>query len=118
MTKTTHTTRQLSPQDLLQLNTNEDFEGIYICYNCTKNKHHVSFSGSVIQDAQKLLSGGGNQAVYNDYLNGDNMQITLRPLEGSGLYSLVRMAQHYIDRYGANQDDYAPTQNVELEYEK
>ena len=46
-------------------------------------------------------------AVFQDYRNGDMFSITIRPLEGSGLYTLVTLAQHYIDRYGANGDTYA-----------
>lgn len=84
-----------------------NIEGICICHNCTKNRYHIGMSSNVYDLAQRMFVGEANQAVYTDYQNGDTFSVTIRPLEGSGLYTLVTLAQHYIDRYGANEDTYA-----------
>lgn len=96
----------LTPRQLLS-SQYPDIEGICICHNCTKHRYHIGMSPHVYTLAQRVFSGEANQAVYQDYQNGDEFSITIRPLEGSGLYTLVTLAQHYIDRYGANEDTYA-----------
>ncbi len=103
--------RDIKPVTLtpVQLLSNEypDIEGIYICYNSTKHRYHIGMSDHVYAMAQRVFAGEANKAVYQDYRNGDAFSVTIRPLEGSGLYTLVTLAQHYIDRYGANEDTYA-----------
>lgn len=81
-------------------------EGIYICHNTTKQQYHIGMSNNVYLMAKRVFLGECNQAVFQDYQSGDSFSVTIRPLEGSGLYSLVTLAQHYIDRYGANEDAY------------
>ncbi len=97
----------LTPQKLLAAKDAPDFEGIYICHNSTKQRYHIGMSSHVYKMAQRIFEGEANQAVYQDYKNGDTFTITIRPLEGSGLYTLVTLAEHYIDRYSANEGDYA-----------
>lgn len=96
----------LTPMQLLSREFPE-VEGIYICYNSTKHQYHIGMSESVYITAKRVFAGEVNKAVFDDYRQGDKFSITIRPLEGSGLYTLVNLAQHYIDRYGANEGAYA-----------
>ena len=96
----------LTPEQLLA-DEYPAVEGIYICHNTTKHRYHIGMSNHVYSMAQKIFAGEANKAVFQDYQDGDSFSVTIRPLEGSGLYTLVTLAQHYIDRYGANEDTYA-----------
>lgn len=96
----------LTPEQLLAADA-PDIEGIYICHNTTQHRYHIGMSDHVYAMAKRVFTGESNKSVYQDYRNGDSFSITIRPLEGSGLYTLVTLAQHYIDRYGANEDTYA-----------
>lgn len=96
----------LTPEQLLATEA-PAIEGIYICYNSTKHRYHIGMSNHVYSMAQRIFAGEANKSVYEDFRNGDSFSVTIRPLEGSGLYTLVTLAQHYIDRYGANEDTYA-----------
>ena len=96
----------LTPEQLLEA-TFPVMPGIFIAHNTTQQRYHIRMSDGVYQLAQRLFRGYENQNVYRDFQNGDKFSITIRPLESSGLYSLVTLAQHYIDRYCANEDNYA-----------
>lgn len=96
----------LSPESLLK-GKYDAISGIYICQNTTSAKCHIGLSDDVYLAAQNVFKGNGNQAVYDDFCEGHTFSVTIRPLVSSGLYTLATLAEHYIDRYNANEGDYA-----------
>lgn len=96
----------LSPQSLLN-GQYDAIPGIYICQNTTSAKCHIGLSDDVYRAAQNVFAGNGNRAVYEDFRDGHIFSVTIRPLVSSGLYTLATLAEHYIDRYNANEGSYA-----------
>ncbi len=86
-----------------------EFAGVYIIYNETKDMYYVGQSKHVLARVNSHLTGHGNGDVYADYKYGDNIAITLIPLEGSGYGNLNTLEKDTIDLYDAYNKGYNRT---------
>ncbi|MBR3245048.1 MAG: GIY-YIG nuclease family protein [Parasporobacterium sp.] len=78
-----------------------DFVGVYVLYNKTKDMFYVGQSKNVYKRVSNHLNGKGNGDVYADFKYGNHFTIRVIPLAGSGYTSLNQLERHYIDYYKA-----------------
>ena len=90
-----------------------EFDGVYIIYNITKDMYYVGQSKHVMARVNSHLTGHGNGDVYADYKYGDEFEITLIPLKESGYSSLNAMEKDTIDMYDAYTKGYNRTRGNE-----
>ena len=99
--------KECSPQEFFELRKgSEDFEGVYIIHNITKDKYYVGQSVHVLQRVNKHMTGYGNGDVYADYKYGDRFTIKCLSLEKSVYSSLDRLEKDFIERYDAKEHGY------------
>lgn len=102
--------RKLQPEDLARLKREaEDFQGVYVIHNESRNIYYVGQSVHVLQRAARHFSGYGNGDVYADYKYGDRFSVRFVSLKGSGYKSLDKLEKDYIERYRANESGYNRT---------
>ena len=87
----------------------EDFAGIYIIYNESKDMYYVGQSVHVLQRVSKHFHGYGNGDVYADYKFGDRFVIQFLSLSESGYLCLDTLEKDYIERYNAAECGYNRT---------
>lgn len=87
----------------------DDFVGVYIIYNKTKNMYYVGQAKKVLQRANQHFTGHGNGDVYADYKYGDEFTIKTIPLNTSGYSSLDALEKDTIRAYDAFSKGYNKT---------
>lgn len=87
----------------------QDFPGVYIIYNKTKNMYYVGQSVNTFERVNKHFTGKGNGDVYADYKYGDDFTLKLIRLEGSGFPSLNALEKQTIATYNAFSKGYNKT---------
>ena len=116
-------TIELTPEEFLQLRKDglpkngktrynalsENFAGVYVLYNQTKNMYYVGQGQRVLSRVNAHFTGKGNGDVYADYKYGDLFTITLFALEESGFSSLNELEREAISAYGAYANGYNKT---------
>lgn len=91
------------------ISTDQDFEGIYILYNQTKQMYYIGQSKNVIKRVNTHFTGKGNGDVYADYKYGDDFVINMLSLSKSGYTSLNALERDAIDTYQAYSKGYNKT---------
>lgn len=89
--------------------SDEEFSGVYILINKTKNKSYVGQGKRVLDRINQHLTGSGNGDVYVDYRNGDQFSIQTIPLSGSGYKTLDALERDTIQSYNAYDSGYNKT---------
>lgn len=84
----------------------EDFTGVYIIFNKTKNMYYVGQAKKVIQRVNNHFAGRGNGDVYADFKYGDDFTIRTIALNSSGYTSLDRLEKDTIAAYNAYSEGY------------
>ena len=88
------------------ISTSEDFSGVYILYNHTKNMYYVGQSVKVLRRVNAHFTGHGNGDVYADYKYGNNFTIKMIELQKSGFKTLNELERHTIKTYNAFSQGY------------
>lgn len=91
------------------ISTSQDFEGVYILFNHTKDKYYVGQGIRVFQRVNSHFTGHGNGDVYADYKYGDTFTIKMIALSSSGFKTLNELERHTIATYGAYKRGYNRT---------
>ncbi len=91
------------------ISTLEDFVGVYVLYNETKNLYYVGQAKKVLQRVNAHFTGHGNGDVYADYKYGDSFKIRTISLVNSGYTSLDRLEKETIASYDAYSKGYNKT---------
>ena len=86
-----------------------EFAGVYILYNTTKNMYYVGQSKHVMSRIYSHLTGHGNGDVYADYKYGDEFSIKLISLQGSGYSTLNALERDTISAYDSYANGYNKT---------
>ena len=87
----------------------QNFAGVYVLYNQTKNMYYVGQGQRVLDRVNSHFTGKGNGDVYADYKYGDAFTITTFALEESGYSSLNELERSAIEAYGAFAHGYNKT---------
>ena len=87
----------------------QDFAGVYILFNKTKNMYYVGQSKKVISRVNDHFRGKGNGDVYADYVYNNEFTIKIISLESSGYNSLDTLERHMISHYKAFSKGYNKT---------
>lgn len=74
----------------------DDFPGVYIIRNLTKNKCCVGQSSKVLYRASKHITGYGNLDLYKDIRDGDEVTVKCIGLKDSGFESLDELERECI----------------------
>lgn len=79
----------------------QNFAGVYILYNATKNIYYVGQGKGVLDRINAHFTGRGNGDIYADYKYGDIFTIRTIALAGSGYTSLNELERDTIATYHA-----------------
>lgn len=91
------------------ISTRNDFAGVYILYNHTKNMYYVGQGKKVFQRVNSHFTGHGNGDVYADYKYGDKFTIKMIALANSGFGTLNELERNAITTYNAYAKGYNKT---------
>ncbi|MBQ6367492.1 MAG: GIY-YIG nuclease family protein [Erysipelotrichaceae bacterium] len=113
---------ELSPKEFLNLRKStlkgrgkysskiaDDYVGVYIIYNETKNMYYVGQAKKVMQRVNAHFTGHGNGDVYADYKFGDKFTIKTIAFNTSGYNSLDKLEKDTIEAYSAFSRGYNKT---------
>ena len=89
--------------------SSNDFTGVYILHNCTKDLYYVGQGKKVFQRVYNHFTGHGNGDVYADYKYGDHFTISMLSLTKSGYNSLNDLEREMIYAYDAYTKGYNRT---------
>lgn len=92
----------------LRKHTN-DFAGVYVLYNLSKDKYYVGQSKNVMSRVNNHFTGKGNGDVYADYKYGDEFKINFIDLRNSSYSNLDTLEAFVIKKYNAYDDGYNKT---------
>lgn len=85
----------------------KDYEGCYLILNASKkDKPYVGQSKTVVARARRHFTPFGNGDIYFDYKSGDELNIRIIPLKGSGFKTLNELEKNLIDVYRAKSKGY------------
>lgn len=87
----------------------QNFAGIYILYNQTKNMYYVGQGKQVLNRVNAHFTGKGNGDVYADYKYGDEFSIKMIALDASDFTTLNELERYTISRYNAFSRGYNKT---------
>ena len=87
----------------------QNFSGVYILYNKTKNMYYVGQGVQVLNRVNSHFTGKGNGDVYADYKYGDEFTIRMIALENSGFQTLNELERNTISHYNAFSNGYNKT---------
>lgn len=91
------------------ISTEEEFTGVYIIHNKTRDMYYVGQSKKVLQRVNQHFTGHGNGDVYADYKMGNEFVIKTISLSNSGYSSLDSLERDLIDAYDAKKSGYNRT---------
>lgn len=86
-----------------------DYVGVYILYNESKNMYYVGQAKKVLQRINAHLTGHGNGDVYADFKYGDSFKIRTIAFAGSGYTSIDQLEKDTIASYKAYSKGYNRT---------
>lgn len=87
----------------------QNFAGVYILYNKTKNMYYVGQGKEVLNRVNAHFTGKGNGDVYADYKYGDIFTIKMIALSTSGFSSLNELERNTIMTYNSYANGYNKT---------
>lgn len=87
----------------------QNFAGVYILFNATKNKYYVGQGKEVLNRVNAHFTGKGNGDVYADFKYGDKFTIKMISLEKSGYTTLNELERNTIMTYDAFASGYNKT---------
>lgn len=87
----------------------QNFMGVYILYNKTKNMYYVGQGKEVLNRVNSHFTGKGNGDVYADYKYGDYFTIKMIALDKSGYASLNELERNTIMTYDSFASGYNKT---------
>lgn len=87
----------------------DEFTGVYILHNETKDMYYVGQSVRVLQRVTQHLTGHGSGDVYADFKYGDRFMVRTVPLVDSGYQSLNDLERDMIMAYDAYENGYNNT---------
>ena len=87
----------------------QNFEGVYILHNKTKNMYYVGQGRQVLNRINAHFTGRGNGDVYADYKYGDVFTIKAIALQQSGFSSLNKLERNTILTYNSFATGYNKT---------
>ena len=87
----------------------QNFAGVYILFNSTKNMYYVGQGKEVLNRVNAHFTGKGNGDVYADYKYGDKFTIKMISLEKSGYATLNELERNTIMTYDAFASGYNKT---------
>lgn len=87
----------------------QNFAGVYILFNSTKNKYYVGQGKAVLNRVNAHFTGKGNGDVYADFKYGDKFTIKMISLEKSGYSTLNELERNTILAYDAFASGYNKT---------
>ena len=87
----------------------QNFAGVYILFNSTKNMYYVGQGKEVLNRVNAHFTGKGNGDVYADYKYGDKFTIKMISLEKSGYATLNELERNTIMAYDAFASGYNKT---------
>ena len=91
------------------ISTDEEFTGVYIIHNVTKDMYYVGQSKKILQRVNQHFTGHGNGDVYADYKNGNEFTIKTVSLSNSEYSSLDTLERDLIEAYEAKKNGYNKT---------
>lgn len=91
------------------ISTSQDFVGVYVLYNESKNMYYVGQAKKVLQRINAHLTGHGNGDVYADYKYGDSFKIKAISFANSGYESIDKLEKDTIQTYNAFSKGYNKT---------
>lgn len=111
---------ELTPQEFIKLRSQTfggekdrhdklNFEGVYILFNCTKNKYYIGQGKKVLDRVNMHFTGKGNGDVYADYKYGDGFTIKIIGLKHSGYRSLNALERDAIAAFDSCAKGYNKT---------
>lgn len=86
-----------------------EFTGVYILHNTSKDLYYVGQSVRVFSRVKQHFTGHGNGDVYADFKYGDSFTIKTIPLAGSGYQSLNDLERDAIEAFDAYSKGYNMT---------
>ena len=87
----------------------DEFTGVYILHNETKDKYYVGQAVRVFGRVNQHFTGHGNGDVYADYKYKDEFKVRLVPLSKSGFDSIDKAEKFFIQKFNANTKGYNKT---------
>lgn len=87
----------------------QNFAGVYILYNKTKNMYYVGQGKEVLNRVNAHFTGKGNGDVYADYKYGDIFTIKMIAFSTSGFSSLNELERNTIMTYNSYANGYNKT---------
>lgn len=87
----------------------QDFTGVYILHNSSKDMYYVGQGKSVFKRVNAHFTGHGNGDVYADYKYGDAFTIRMISLVNSGFNNLDELERNTIAAYDAYNKGYNRT---------
>ena len=111
---------EMSPQEFMEMRNKkiggrrsyaltQNFAGVYILYNKTKNLYYVGQGQQVLNRVNAHFTGRGNGDVYADYKYGDEFTIKIIGLENSGYATLNELERNTIMTYNSVAQGYNKT---------
>lgn len=100
---------ELDVEEFLAMIDPQEFTGVYILHNVTKDMYYVGQSARVNQRVRQHFTGHGNGDVYADYKYGDDFTVRAIAMEGSGYMSIDALECDMIDVYSAFESGYNKT---------
>ena len=91
------------------ISTAQDYVGVYVLYNESKNMYYVGQAKKVLQRVNAHFTGHGNGDVYADYKYGDSFKIKTISLVESGYSSIDQLERDTITAYNAFSKGYNKT---------
>lgn len=77
-----------------------DFEGVYILHNLTKEKYFVGRSQKVFRKVERHFNGFGNALLYEDWKNGNAFTVRMIRLDGTNHFDLQSLEKEMVSKYG------------------
>ena len=103
---------EITPEQFFRLRNEsqlQDFTGVYILHNSSKNMYYVGQGKSVYKRVNAHFTGHGNGDVYADYKYGDAFTIRMISLVNSGFNNLDELERNTILAYDAYNSGYNRT---------
>lgn len=91
------------------ISSSQDYVGIYVLFNETKNLYYVGQAKKVMQRVNAHFTGHGNGDVYADYKYGDSFKIKTIAFSNSGYDSIDKLEKDTIKAYNAFSKGYNRT---------
>ena len=77
-----------------------DFEGVYVLHNQTKDKYFVGRGQKVFKKVERHFNGFGNLELYDDWSCGDAFTVRMIRFQDSGYADLISLEEEMISKYG------------------